>query len=432
MDETTLRDRLDRATASEPPIGPLVRNALRAGIRLRRRRRLTSAGTCATAVAVLAGGVPAITGGIGSTAGTGHRPVKPTVYVLGGETVVPISLATDAPGKPIKLTGPRGIQGMAITRDGRTAYVANTRGELTPISTATNTAGRRFWVGLVGSDILITPNGKSAYVFEPARGVVAVDLVTHAKLKAFKLPYATTIAMTPNGKTVYVASAGGYRAGKVVTVTPIRTATNTALRPIKLTADSFWPSIVIAPDGRTAYVTDIHGPGQPTATVTPIDLATGTPLAPMKLPSSTTDSSDLVITPGSRSGYVTYADGVTPINLQTDTVQKLIKLPPTRSGVYSVAITPDGRTAYAWEARQATIYPISLSSNKPLKPIRLDHPSWWTRSIGFGPNGYAFVGREHDYRFLETGAITLIRTATDQVTKTIFLPNPPVSIVFAP
>jgi hypothetical protein len=62
----------------------------------------------------------------------------------------------------------------------------------------------------------------------------------------------------------------------------------------------------------------------------------------------------------------------------------------------------------------------------------LHHPSWWTRSIGFAPNGYAFIGREHDSRFLDTGAITLIRTATDQVTKTIFMPHPPLSIVFAP
>ena len=36
------------------------------------------------------------------------------------------------------------------------------------------------------------------------------------------------IAITPDGKTVYVTNVGSG------TVTPIRTATNTALRPIKL------------------------------------------------------------------------------------------------------------------------------------------------------------------------------------------------------
>ena len=434
MDETTLRDLLDRATATEPPIGPLVRNALRAGVRLRRRRRLTSAATSATAVAVLAGGVPALTGVIGSTAGTGLRPVKPTAYVAtGGQTVVPISLATNAAGKPIKLTAPGGIQGMAITPNGRTVYVESARGEMTPISTATNRAGRPFRVGFDGSDILITPNGKSAYVYEDFQGVVPVNLVKHTQLKFIKVPQASAVAMTPNGKTVYVVTAGGNTAGKIDTVTPIRTATNTVLKPIKLTTVSFGPGIVIAPDGRAAYVTDLGGPGQATGTVTPIDLATGTPLAPIKLPAGAlSNSSDLVITPDSRTGYVGGADGVTPIDLQTDTVQKLIKLPPTIMRFsYRVTITPDGRTAYALPFQQATIYPISLPSNKPLKPIRLDHPRWVAYSIDPAPNGYAFVGRQYNYRTLGTGAITLIRIATDKVTKTIFMPDPPTDIVFA-
>ena len=54
MDETSLRDLLERATASEPPIGPIARNALAAGLKIRRRRRLqaTVGGVSAAAVAV--------------------------------------------------------------------------------------------------------------------------------------------------------------------------------------------------------------------------------------------------------------------------------------------------------------------------------------------------------------------------------------------
>jgi YVTN family beta-propeller protein len=59
------------------------------------------------------------------------------------------------------------------------------------------------------------------------------------------------------------------------TVTPIRTATNTALPPIKTGRQP--GAITITPDGKTAYVAN-NGPG----TVTPIRTATNTALPPIK------------------------------------------------------------------------------------------------------------------------------------------------------
>ena len=55
MDETErVRDLLERATVPEPPIGPMVQNALRAGVRLRRRRAQGIAAAAAVVVAVAA------------------------------------------------------------------------------------------------------------------------------------------------------------------------------------------------------------------------------------------------------------------------------------------------------------------------------------------------------------------------------------------
>ena len=59
------------------------------------------------------------------------------------------------------------------------------------------------------------------------------------------------------------------------TVTPIRTATNTALPPIKVGAIPV--AIAITPDGKTAYVASDGG------TVTPIRTATNTALPPIKV-----------------------------------------------------------------------------------------------------------------------------------------------------
>ncbi len=53
---------------------------------------------------------------------------------------MPFSTATDTPGKPIKVG--KGITTIAITRDGKTAYVVSyASGKVTPINTGTNTAG---------------------------------------------------------------------------------------------------------------------------------------------------------------------------------------------------------------------------------------------------------------------------------------------------
>ena len=72
--------------------------------------------------------------------------------------------------------------------------------------------------------------------------------------------------------TVYVVNQGSG------TVTPIRTATNTAGKPINVGQDPY--DIAITPNGRTAYVT--HVATFPPGIVTPIHLPTGTAGKPIK------------------------------------------------------------------------------------------------------------------------------------------------------
>ena len=75
----------------------------------------------------------------------------------------PINTATGAAGRPIPVgEGPLAI---AITPNGKTAYVVNTLGHtVTPITIATNTAGPTIPASLDPSVIAITPNSKTAYV----------------------------------------------------------------------------------------------------------------------------------------------------------------------------------------------------------------------------------------------------------------------------
>src|SRR6185312_13550168 len=74
----------------------------------------------------------------------------------------------------------------------------------------------------------------------------------------------------PDGKTAYVLNNGSG------TVTPIRTATSTALAPIRVPAGSF--SMAITPDGRTIYVLDLGSSQAQEGMVIPIRTATNTAL----------------------------------------------------------------------------------------------------------------------------------------------------------
>ena len=168
MDETSLRELLDSALTREPPMGPVARNSLQAGIKIRRRRRALGAAGSAAAVAALAIAIPAVTGALRHTSAVPRAgiPSAPIVYVASGErtdTVTAISAATNTPAKPIKVG--QAPDAMAITPDGKTTYVANQVSDtVTPISAVTNTAGKPINVGKGPDGIAITPDGKAAYV----------------------------------------------------------------------------------------------------------------------------------------------------------------------------------------------------------------------------------------------------------------------------
>ncbi len=82
-----------------------------------------------------------------SVTGRALADLAPTLYVSNGRggTVTPIATATNTPGPPIEVgTGPGLI---VITPDGKTAYVTGNGDRVTPIATATNTPGPPIEVG---------------------------------------------------------------------------------------------------------------------------------------------------------------------------------------------------------------------------------------------------------------------------------------------
>ena len=92
----------------------------------------------------------------------------------------------------------------------------------------------------------------TAYVANQDSGTVSpIRIAANTALKPIKVgiwPFA--IAITPDGETAYVANDLSNN------VTPIRIATNTALKAIKVGYAPF--AIAITPDGRTAYVANYN------------------------------------------------------------------------------------------------------------------------------------------------------------------------------
>jgi YVTN family beta-propeller protein len=92
-------------------------------------------------------------------------PDGKTAYVANTNsgTVTPITTATNRAGKPIRVADGPGTIAIAITRDGRTAYVVSgTAGTVTPIATATNTPGKPIKAGKHPFAVVIAPDSHGA------------------------------------------------------------------------------------------------------------------------------------------------------------------------------------------------------------------------------------------------------------------------------
>jgi DNA-binding beta-propeller fold protein YncE len=204
--------------------------------------------------------------------------------------VFTIDLSDDTVGPQIDVpdyvgTWPDGYQetlsgGIAIAPKGKTAYVVfddsgvQEPGWVTPIDTATDTAGSPIRAGVAPDLIVITPNGKTAYVDNSfsnnaVTGVTPIDLTTDTAETQIPRPacpsgsgsYLGPMAIVPSGATLYLLCALNSQ------MVPIDTATNTAGSPSASPSTYATPTgIAVVPDqAPTAqFVAKPARPGSPT------------------------------------------------------------------------------------------------------------------------------------------------------------------------
>lgn len=153
-------------------------------------------------------------------------------------------------------------------------------------------------------------------------------------------------------------------------MTPIRAASNTAGRPIRVGPAP--AMIAISPDGQTAYVLGIGNllPDAPApVTLTPIRTATNRPgrVITICAPESPSNLVAIAITPDSRTVYVScHGTGqVVPVRAGAGTASKPIRV----SSAGALAMAADGRTVYVANPDGDTITPISTATEEPGPPI---------------------------------------------------------------
>jgi DNA-binding beta-propeller fold protein YncE len=273
------------------------------------------------------------------------------------------SLVTGAAGQPIQLG--RGAQQMVITPDGRTAYVAymnagGTVSTLRAVSLVTGTVGKAILRAPEASTpwmtAFMTPDGRTVYVPYLHQGtVMPISTATNTPGRPIPVPGAMTVVFARDGRTAFVIGKG--------TVTPISTATNAPGKTISIGRRA--DLLTFAPDGKTVYVIDLA------PSVTPISTRTGRAGRPIPL-NIAGGFADMEITPDGKTLYVTGLkdNEVHPISLATGTAGKPLNVTGT---VLNMVLTPDGRTAYTFSGMagaKQVVTPISTGTSTPGKPIR--------------------------------------------------------------
>jgi DNA-binding beta-propeller fold protein YncE len=255
--------------------------------------------------------------------------------------IVPIDTATETALAPIRT--PQRPATLAITPDGRRAYVvpwtdmaaADPRGTtVLPIKTSTNTALAPIKVGAntgIIEGVAVTPDGKTAYVARAMTAgisVTPIDVAADKSLQAIAIPSGLAVAVlaAPDGRMAYALSTQA--------VIPIDTATNRALAPIRLprSVAGYADTFAITPDSATLLVLT---PGA----VTLISTATGRAGTPIWL-TSRGPTTVIAVTPDGREAYVGVRGGVVPISLSTYQAGKTISIPGLGRSAPGVIVTP--------------------------------------------------------------------------------------------
>jgi YVTN family beta-propeller protein len=306
--------------------------------------------------------------------------------------------------------------GIAATPDGSSMIVPNTPDEtLSVISTATQANAATIKVGpayAAPSEIVFSPDGTAAYVSAGSNDAVyLVDAMSDTVLDAIAVGSSPAgIAVTPDGQKVYVANQDDDSVSVIDAASRAVTAT--------IAVGGIPNAIAMTPDGGKLYAA-ISGP----QTISVISTATDTVVGQVALLASM--PTDLVVAPDGRSAYVfayappaghgaPYEEGVYRIDTATDQLAGIVYSAQTNSGPSSsLAITPNGATLFI--GLDGAVLPVDLRSGQVGAGFSAD-----------GGSGNLVVTPDGGRLFGVAGTMVVgFDIATDQVSTTLAVPGTP-------
>lgn len=289
--------------------------------------------------------------------------------------------------------------GIAITPDGRFAYVANNNNDGIPngdtvsvLDLATNTLKQTISDASFNEPYTVTINaaGTRAYITNSNSATITIINIASntviGTITGFDGP--SGMVITPDGNTAYVnnyGAPGGLGSGNGMTVSVVNLNTNTIVgAPIIVGLAP--ASLAITPDGAFVYVLNYVDGNPGTGTISIIKTSTNTVVGTI---TGFSGPFAIAITPNGKFAYVTnfgsnnfspVGRSVSVVNLETNTISATIQLGIQPSGI---AITPDGRFAYVsiyntlylgpnftnLTAFQGTVNIIDTCTNKVLCPV---------------------------------------------------------------
>jgi len=189
---------------------------------------------------------------------------------------------------------PGGFERIAVTPDGRRAYVANQVKEYLAIADLRGGPANQSLVDLRPSDVTLTPDGRTLYVtgcreFCTTGTVEALDTATMSTLRSFAVgssPY--RFALSPAGTRAYTTNL----AAPGVSIVDVATGTLVGTVPVGVEPTG----LAASPDGTRVYVAS-----QTARTLTVIDAQRGAVVAIMATP---TQPREVVVSPDGRRLYL--------------------------------------------------------------------------------------------------------------------------------
>jgi YVTN family beta-propeller protein len=182
--------------------------------------------------------------------GVAVTPDGKRVYVTDGGTATVFVISTASNTVTATIPVGHGPLGVAVTPDGSLVYVANfSDNTVSVISTASNTVTATIPVGTNPYGLAVTPDGSAVYVANPnTRPSSTVSVIaTKSNTVIATIPVslgAAGVSVTPDSNKVYIANASS---GLVTVISP---ASNTVTRVIRVGIFPFSVGIFIQPGPR--------------------------------------------------------------------------------------------------------------------------------------------------------------------------------------